>query len=110
MPKDRDHQAWVHKRAWVRKLVQALHDGALLDFAPGKNVVDVPEAAAWPASRKLPGEALRAALLKPDVPPNPQDLKIRAAYITGFTEPSTWRVWRPLRSWPTVPASAPISV
>jgi hypothetical protein len=66
--------------------VQALQDGAVLDFAPGKNVVDLPEAAGWPVSRKLPGEALRAALLKPDVRPNPRGLRIRAAYITGLTD------------------------
>jgi hypothetical protein len=82
---DRDHQAWFHKRAWVNRLVQALHDGGVLDFASGEDV-EVTQAAAWPVSRRLPGEALRAALLEPDVRPNPQGLKIRAAYITGLAD------------------------
>ena len=70
---------------WTARLVRALHDGAALDLAPGKPV-DITKAAAWPVSRRLPGEALRAALLKPDVRPNPRGLKIRAACITGLAD------------------------
>ena len=44
------------------------------------------QAVDWPASRRLPGEALAAALLTPDVRPNHQGLKIRGAYITGLTD------------------------
>jgi hypothetical protein len=62
--------------------VQALQDGRLLDLAPGEDL-DLTQAAAWPDNRRLPGEALRAALLNPDVRPDPHGLKIRGAYITG---------------------------
>jgi hypothetical protein len=68
--------------AWVKTLVQALQDGASLDLAPGEDV-DVSQAASWPAPRRLPGEALRAALLSSDVRPDPHGLTIRAVYITG---------------------------
>jgi hypothetical protein len=42
--------------------VQTLQDGNMLDLAPGEDV-DVGQAAGWPASRRLPGEALRGALV-----------------------------------------------
>ena len=58
MKRDRDHASWV------AALVQALEDGTMLDLAPGEGV-DASQAADWPAPRRLPGEALRAALLKP---------------------------------------------
>jgi len=76
---DRDHQAWI------KKLVQALKDGTPLDLAPLEDV-DVSLARDWPAPRRLPGEALRAALLSSDLRPDPRGLKIRAAYITGITD------------------------
>jgi hypothetical protein len=47
---DRGHQAWVDA------LVQALQDGTALDLAPDEDVY-VTQAASWPASRRLPGEA-----------------------------------------------------
>jgi hypothetical protein len=53
---DRGHQEWVDA------VVQALQDGNMLDLAPGEDV-DVGQAAGWPASRRLPGEALRGALV-----------------------------------------------
>jgi hypothetical protein len=73
---DRNHEAWV------ATLLQALRDGTVLDLAPGEDV-DVTQAARWPESRRLPGDALRAALLAPDIGPEPRGLRIRAAYITG---------------------------
>jgi hypothetical protein len=76
---DRDHDGWV------KDLVKALEDGTVLDLAPGEDV-DVSQAADWPDQRRLPGEALRAALLEPDVKPDPRGLKIRGAYITGTTD------------------------
>ena len=66
----RDHAAWVEA------LVKALEDGTALDLAPGEGV-DVTQAAGWPASRQLPGEALRAALLGAGVKPDPRGLRIR---------------------------------
>jgi hypothetical protein len=71
--------------AWVAKLVQALQHGRVLDLAPDEDL-DITQAAGWPESRQLPGEALRAALLKPDLEPDPRGLRIRAAYITGITD------------------------
>jgi hypothetical protein len=82
---DRSHQAWADA------LVQALQDGTVLDLAPGEDV-DVSQAAGWPASCRLPGEALRAALLNSAVWPDPRGLKIRAAYITGTTDLADLRV------------------
>jgi len=76
---DRGHQAWVEA------LVQTLQNGTVLDLAPGEDV-DESQAAGWPASRRLPGKALRAALLNSDVQPDPRGLRIRAAYITGVTD------------------------
>jgi hypothetical protein len=76
---DRDH------KAWVAALLQALEDGTPLDLAPGEDV-DVSQAASWPGSRRLPGEALRAALLEPNVNADPRGLTIRVAYITGITD------------------------
>jgi hypothetical protein len=73
---DRDH------KAWVAALLQALEDGRPLDLAPGEDV----DVSHWPESRRLPGEALRAALLQPDVRPDPRGLKIRRAYITGSAD------------------------
>jgi hypothetical protein len=46
----------------------------------------VSQAAGWPVRRWPPGTALRAALLNPDVRPDPRGLKIRGAYITGITD------------------------
>jgi hypothetical protein len=77
---DQDHDAWA------AALVQALENGSELNLAPEELAVDPAEAQDWPTARKLPGEALRAALLKPGVTPGPQGLKIRAAYITGRTD------------------------
>jgi hypothetical protein len=77
--KDRGHNTWV------AALVSALENGAPLDLAPGEDV-DPTQAAGWPGSRRLPGEALRAALLKPGVKPDPRGLRIRAAHITGLTD------------------------
>jgi hypothetical protein len=82
---DRDHDAWV------AVLVQELEDGTPLDLAPGEDV-DVSQAPGWPASRRLPGEALRAALLTSDVRPDPRGLRIRAAYITAITDLADLRV------------------
>ena len=79
MDEDRDHDAWV------AALVQHLTDGTPLDLAEGEDL-DLIQAAGWPDSRRVPGEALRAALLNPDVRPDPRGLKIRAAYITGITD------------------------
>jgi hypothetical protein len=76
---DRDHDGWV------KELVKALEDGTVLDLAPGEDV-DVSQAAEWPDPQRLPGGALRAALLEPDVKPDPRGLKIRGAYITGITD------------------------
>jgi uncharacterized protein YjbI with pentapeptide repeats len=76
---DRDH------KAWVAVLVQKLEDGTPLDLAPGEDV-DLTQAAGWPESRRMPGEALRAALLEPNVNPDPRGLRIRGAYITGITD------------------------
>jgi hypothetical protein len=67
---NRDHDTWVHE------LVQALKNGTPLDLARGEDL-DLTQAADWPASRRMPGEALRAALLTPDVRPDPRSLKIR---------------------------------
>jgi hypothetical protein len=82
---DPDHEGWV------AALVQAIKDGRELDFAPGEDV-DSTQAANWPESRRLPGEALRAALLEPDVRPDPRGLLIRGAYITGLTDLADLRV------------------
>ena len=76
---DRDHDEWV------AAIVQAIETGAELDLARGETV-DPQHAESWPASRQLPGEALRAALIQPDVSPDPRGLKIRAAHITGEVE------------------------
>jgi hypothetical protein len=65
--------------------MRALQDGAQLDLSRGQDV-DVSHATEWSAARRLPGEALRAALLKPDVRADPRGLTIRGAYITGLTD------------------------
>jgi hypothetical protein len=83
---DRDHDAWV------AKLVQALKDGTPLDLVPFEDHVDLSQAAEWPVSRRLPGDALREALLKPDVRPDPRGLWIRAAYITGLADLANLRL------------------
>jgi hypothetical protein len=82
---DRDH------KAWVAVMVQKLEDGTLLDLAPGENV-DLTQAAGWPESRRIPGEALRAALLEPNVNADPRGLRIRAAYITGINDLANLRL------------------
>jgi hypothetical protein len=73
---DRDHDEWV------AAIVQAIQTGTMLDLAPGETA-DPQQAENWPTSRRLPGEALRAALLWSDVTPDPRGLHIRAAQITG---------------------------
>jgi hypothetical protein len=73
------------RRGWIKELVKALDDGTGVDLAPGE-AVDVSQAPGWPDPRRLPGEALRAALLEPDVKPDPRGLMIRGAYITGTTD------------------------
>ena len=90
MDEDRD------PKAWVAELVQKLEDGMPLDLADGENV-DVTQAAGWPKNRRLPGEALRAALLSSDVRPDPRGLNIRAAYITGITDLADFRLLFGLR-------------
>jgi hypothetical protein len=87
---DRDHEAWV------AALVQKLRDGTPLDLAPGEEV-DVTQAASWPARCRVPGEALRAALLRSDVRPDPRGLKIRGAYITGPADLAELRLSHSLR-------------
>jgi hypothetical protein len=81
----RDH------KAWVAVLLQKLEDGTPLDLAPGEDV-DLTQAVDWPVSRRLPGEALRAALLEPNVNADPRGLTIRAAYITGITDLANLRL------------------
>jgi hypothetical protein len=76
---DRNHEAWV------AALVQALEAGTVLDLAPGEDL-DLTQAARWPESRQLPGDALRAALLTPGVLPGPRGLRIRAAYVSGLAD------------------------
>jgi len=88
--KDRGHQAWRDA------LVQALQDGTVLDLCPGEEI-DVTQAASWPALRRLPGEALRRALLTPDAQPDPRGLTIRGAYITGPTDLAGLRLPHGLR-------------
>jgi hypothetical protein len=74
---DRDHGKWV------AAIVQAIEAGTMLDLAPGKTNIDARQADNWSASRQLPGEAIRAALLHPHLKPDPRGLKIRAARIIG---------------------------
>jgi hypothetical protein len=76
---DRDHNAWV------AAIVQAIEKGEELDLAPGETI-DPQQADKWPTSRRLPGEALREALLQSGIEPDPRGLSIRAAYVTGETE------------------------
>lgn len=45
----------------------------------------------------MPGEALRAALLQPDLKPHPRGLSISAAYITGEVDLSEFRIPYSLR-------------
>ena len=78
---DEDREAAVG----IKTLMQALQDGTPLDLAPGEDV-DVNQAAGWPVSHRLPGEALRDALLNSDLRADPRGLTIRAAYITGPTD------------------------
>lgn len=63
-------------------LVQALQAGTPLNFGYGEPV-DLTRAKDWPADRRVPGEALRAALLKSEISPDPRGLTIYNAYITG---------------------------
>jgi hypothetical protein len=76
--------------------MRALQDGAQLDLSRGQDV-DVSHATEWSAARRLPGEALRAALLSSDVRPDPRGLNIRAAYITGITDLADFRLLFGLR-------------
>jgi hypothetical protein len=73
-----------------RRTSASLKDGTVLDLAPGEKV-DVSQAASWPESRRLPGEALREALLRSDIEPDPRGMKIRAAYIRGIIDLADFR-------------------
>ena len=87
---DRDHDEWV------AAIVQAITTGTTLDLAPGEFFFAT-RGDRWPAHRQLPGQALRAALLKPDLKPDPRGLSIRAALITGEADLAEVRIPYSLR-------------
>jgi hypothetical protein len=89
-PVDRDHDQWV------AAIVEAIKTGTELDLAPDETV-DAQQADNWPASRQLPGGALRAALLQPDIKPDPRGLRIRAACIIGDVDLAEFRIPYSLR-------------
>jgi hypothetical protein len=87
---DRDHDEWV------AAIVEAIKTGTGLDLTPGE-AVDPQQADSWPPSRQLPGEALRAALLQPDVTPDPRGLRIRAAHVTAEADLADLRIGHSLK-------------
>ena len=75
----------ANEQAWTARLVEAARSGEALDLAPGvpDGEIEPAGAASWPSERCVPAAALRAALLDPDLKPDPSGLWIRGAYLTG---------------------------
>ena len=73
------------ERAWAARLVKAAASGEVLDLATGvpDRGIRPAEAATWPPERCVPANALRAAVLDPDLRPDPTGMRIRGARITG---------------------------
>ncbi|MFT4218280.1 MAG: hypothetical protein QM619_14000 [Micropruina sp.] len=67
---------------WVTKLVTAACTGKLLDLADGEDA-DPANADQWPDDRRVPADAIRTALLTPDLKPDPRGLRLWGADVTG---------------------------
>lgn len=70
---------------WVAKLVAAARSGDWLDLADGEDD-DPADADQWPDDRRVPADAIRAALLTPDLTPDPRGLRLHGADITGLLD------------------------
>lgn len=71
---------------WVRRLVTAIQSGSSIDLVPqgaASGQVNPVEPSGWAEEQLLPAAALRAALLTPDLKPDPRGLRLRGACITG---------------------------